>query len=107
MEEIEKVCFKIGEVAEMFNVNESLLRYWEKQFDEINPIKNAKGDRLFTKKDIEVIRTIHYLTKVKGMTLKGTHAALKNNLEGEEKKAQIISGLQRIKDFLLEIKGEL
>ncbi len=80
MEEIEKVYYSIGETAKMFDVNTSLLRYWEKEFDLIKPYKNKKGDRFFTKKDIETIRTIYYLTKVKGL---------------------------KVKQMLLDIKGEI
>ena len=107
MEEIEKTYFKIGEVAEMFNVNASLLRFWEKQFSEIKPFKNKKGDRYYTKNDVEIIKTIHYLTKTKGYTLKGVKEALQNNREEEDRNAQIVSNLTKIKDFLLEIKDNL
>lgn len=107
MEEIAKKYYKIGEVAEMFGVNESLLRYWEKNFDEIKPFKNMKGDRYFTEEDIKVIGTIYNLAKVKGLTLKGVHEALKSNMEEEERRAQLVRGLQKVKDFLLEIKDEI
>ncbi|MBP5710970.1 MAG: MerR family transcriptional regulator [Bacteroidales bacterium] len=107
MEEIEKMYFKIGEVAEMFNVNASLLRYWETQFSEIKPFKNKKGDRYYTKNDVETIRTIHYLTKIKGYKLKGVKEALQNNREASDKNAQIVEKLSKIKDFLIEIKDNL
>ena len=70
MEETEKSYYSISETAQMFNVNPSLLRFWEKEFDVIKPYKNKKGDRYFTKKDIETIRTIYHLTKEKGTRYK-------------------------------------
>jgi len=107
MEEIEKVYFSIGETAKMFDVNTSLLRYWEKEFDLIKPYKNKKGDRFFTKKDIETIRTIYYLTKVKGYTLQGAKDALKGNFIKESSSAQVVDTLLKVKKMLLDIKEEL
>lgn len=107
MEEIEKIYYSMGETAEMFGVNQSLLRYWEKEFDLIKPYKNKKGDRYFTKKDIEIIRTIYYLTKTKGYTLQGAKDALKNNFIKEGTNAQVVDTLLKIKKLLLEIKEEL
>jgi DNA-binding transcriptional MerR regulator len=106
-EEIEKLYFSISETAEMFNVNPSLLRYWEKEFDIIQPRKNKKGTRFFTKKDIENIRTIHYLTKVKGYTLQGAKDALQHNYLKVTGIAEMVDSLNRIKGFLLQIKEEL
>lgn len=68
---IEKVYYTIGEVAEMFDVNTSLIRFWEKEFDIIKPKKNKKGNRLFTKQDIDNLHIIYHLVKERGMTLKG------------------------------------
>ena len=107
MEEIEKFYFSIGEVAKMFDVNHSLLRFWEKEFSMIKPHKNKKGDRFYTKKDIEIIRTIYYLTKTKGYTLQGAKDALKNNFIKEAGTAQVVETLSKIKNILLEIKEEL
>ena len=73
-----KLFYSIGEVAKMFNVNTSLIRYWEKEFAVIKPKKNAKGNRLFTKKDIENFHKIYYLVKERGMTLPGAKKVLKN-----------------------------
>lgn len=97
----------MGETAEMFNVAPSLLRYWEKEFDMIKPHKNKKGDRYFTKNDIEIIRTIFYLTKIKGYTLQGAKEALKGNYVKEASTAQVMDTLTKIKELLLEIKKEL
>lgn len=106
-EEIKKVYFTIGEVAEMFQVNASLLRYWEKEFETIKPFKNKKGDRYFTLKDIETIRTIYYLTKTKGYTLQGAKEAMRSNLQKETGNAKIVDTLLKVKEMLLEIKKEL
>jgi DNA-binding transcriptional MerR regulator len=95
----------------MFNVNPSLIRFWEKEFDIIKPQKNKKGNRLFTKKDIEKFRKIYELVKEKGYTLQGAKDQLKGTntedkaLEAREKK--IAETLQQLKDFLLDIKKDL
>jgi DNA-binding transcriptional MerR regulator len=108
MEDLEKAYYSISETARMFDVNTSLLRFWEKEFDIIKPYKNKKGDRYFTKKDIETIRTIFHLTKEKGYTLQGAKDALKGEKFVEQlSKGEIIQTLKNIKEFLIEIKGEL
>lgn len=104
---IEKIYFTIGETAAMFNVNASLLRYWEKEFNQIKPYKNKKGDRYFTKDDLEIIRTIYYLTKEKGYTLQGAKEALKQQGNRVTETAQIVETLQKVKALLLEVKNEL
>ena len=104
---IEKLYYSIGEVAEMLNVNASLLRYWEKEFDVLKPKKTAKGDRLFTKEDIEKIRLIHHLVRDKGFTLDGAKVQLKSKYEDAEKKFKINEKLQKIKGFLVELKEQL
>ena len=75
--ELEKVYFGIGEVAQMLQVNASLIRFWEKQFPGITPLKNKKGDRLFTKKEIEKLKEIHKLVKDKGFKLSGAKKQLR------------------------------
>lgn len=105
-QEIEKKYYKIKEVAEMFDVNESLLRFWEKKFDVIKPFKNKKGDRYYHLEDIENIRTIHYLTKVQGYTLRGAQEAMKAQASTRDK-AQIFATLEKLKSLLLDIKKEL
>ena len=77
-EESLKLYYSIGEVAEMFGVNTSLIRFWEKEFDVINPHKNKKGNRQFTKADVDNFHLIYHLVKEKGMTLKGAQHQLKN-----------------------------
>jgi len=102
-----KLYYSIGEVAEMFDVNASLIRFWEKEFDIIKPKKNKKGNRLFTPADIKHFRLIHHLVKEKGYTLKGAKESLKSNPESIDKKAEIIDSLNRIKTSLLEMKEGL
>ncbi len=101
---IEKLYYSIGEVAEMFNVNTSLIRYWEKEFDIIKPKKNKKGNRLFTQKDIDNFHIIYHLVKERGMTLKGAQKKMKENKDEEEHTFEIIQSLQEIKSLLLEVK---
>lgn len=103
----DKLYYSIGETSKMFDLPISTLRYWENEFDMLKPRKNKKGDRLFSKNDISIIRTIHYLTKVKGYTLKGAKDALKGNMVQEADNAAIIESLTKIKEMLLQIKKEL
>ena len=91
----------------MFNVNASLLRYWEKEFTQIKPYKNKKGDRRFTRQDIETIRTIYTLTKEKGYTLQGAKDVLKQGTKPESSKKEVVMRLQRLKERLLEIRDSL
>jgi DNA-binding transcriptional MerR regulator len=100
----EKIYYSIGEVAGMFNVNPSLIRFWEKEFDIIKPKKNKKGNRFFTRKDIRNFRLIHHLVKEKGYTLKGAKDSLKANPETLENKAMVVESLEKIKQFLIEMK---
>lgn len=105
--ELEKPYYTINEVAAMFNVNASLLRYWEKEFSQIKPYKNKKGDRRFTRQDIETIRTIYTLTKEKGYTLQGAKEVLKQGAKPESSKQEVIERLQKLKERLLEIRDNL
>ncbi len=102
-----KVYYSIGEVAEMFNVNTSLIRFWEKEFDIIKPHKNKKGNRQFTKSDIDNFHLIYHLVKEKGMTLKGAQVKLKQNKTETENNFEIIMHLQAIKEELILIKNHL
>ncbi|MBE9468314.1 MAG: MerR family transcriptional regulator [Bacteroidetes bacterium] len=104
---IEKLYYSIGEVAKMFDVNTSLIRFWEKEFDVIKPKKNKKGNRLFTKPDIENFYLIFHLVKDRGMTLKGAKKKLKENKEDTINNFEVIHSLQKIKEMLLEIKENL
>jgi DNA-binding transcriptional MerR regulator len=100
---VEKLYYTIGEVAKMFEVNTSLIRYWEKEFDIIKPKKNKKGNRLFTQKDIDNFHIIYHLVKEKGMTLKGAKKKMKENKEDTEHNFEIIRSLEQIKEMLTDL----
>jgi DNA-binding transcriptional MerR regulator len=104
---VEKLYYSIGEVAAMFNVNTSLIRFWEKEFDMIRPKKNKKGNRLFTQKDIDNFHIIYHLVKKRGMTLKGAKMKMKENKEDTEHNFEIIKSLENIKEMLLEVRESL
>jgi DNA-binding transcriptional MerR regulator len=104
---VEKLYYAIGEVASMFNVNTSLIRFWEKEFDIIKPKKNKKGNRLFTQKDIDNFHIIYHLVKERGMTLKGAKTKLKENKEDVEHNFEIIKSLENIKEMLIEVRESL
>ena len=103
---MEKLYYSISEVARMFDVNTSLIRYWEKEFDCIRPVKNKKGNRQFTQSDIDNIRKIYYLTKECGYTLAGAKEQLRT-AEVEQEKLKAIDTLAEIKEFLQELKEAL
>jgi DNA-binding transcriptional MerR regulator len=105
--EIEKLYYSIGEVADMLDVNTSLLRYWEKEFDMLSPRKNVKGDRFFTKEDIEKVKLIYHLVRDKGYTLEGAKTQLRTKFVDEQKTLRVIEKLKGIKSFLIELKGQL
>ncbi|MCC8088932.1 MAG: MerR family transcriptional regulator [Rikenellaceae bacterium] len=97
----------MGEVAEMFDVNQSLIRFWEQRFKILKPKKNKKGNRLFTPEDIKNLDLIYYLVKERGMTLSGAERCLKEQGDSIERDAKIVHKLQEIKSILLEVKEEL
>jgi DNA-binding transcriptional MerR regulator len=105
--DIEKKYFSIGEVAAIFKVAPSLIRYWEGEFDTIRPKKDKKGNRRFTKDDIEKIRYIYQLVKIKGFTLQGAQEVLKKDEHQVYDKAAMVDRLHQIKKFLLEIRESL
>lgn len=102
-----RIYYTIGEVAHMFNVNTSLIRFWEKEFDIIQPKKNKKGNRLFTQKDVDNFHLIFNLVKERGYTLKGAREKLKKNPEDSIREYEIIKSLNKIEEFLLGVKKEL
>lgn len=104
---VEKVYYTIGEVADMFNVNTSLIRFWEKEFDIIKPKKNKKGNRLFTKQDIDNFHIIFHLVKERGLTLKGAQMKMKENKDDVVHNFEVIKSLQNIREMLLEIRENL
>lgn len=105
--EIEKLYFSIGEVAEMFNVAPSLIRFWESEFDIIKPKKNRKGNRQFTKEDIDSVRTIFHLVKEKGFTLQGAKEMLRNDVQAVRDKMEMIDSLRKIRGFMVELRDKL
>ena len=104
---VEKLYYSIGEVAKIFDVNTSLIRFWEKEFDVIKPKKNKKGNRFFTKQDIDNFHLIYHLVKERGMTLQGAKKKLKENKEDTLNNFEIVKSLSEIKSLLLEIKDSL
>lgn len=99
-----RIYYTIGEVARLFHINESKLRFWEKEFDIIAPRKSEKGTRLYSPDDIENIRLILYLTEEKGLTLEGAKKKLKENKEGVIKIHDIVHRLQNIQSELISIR---
>lgn len=103
----DKRYYSIGELAKAFNVNASLLRFWDKEFEVLKPRKNAKGNRMFTPEDVKNIQLIYHLVKERGFTLEGAKIHLKEGQKKTLDKFEIISKLEGIKAQLLQIKGEL
>ena len=106
-EQTDKLYHSIGEVAALFKLNESTLRFWEKEFDIINPRKTGGGTRFYTKEDINQVRLIYHLLKVKGMTLAGAKKKLKDNKDLTVKNHEVIERLRQIKAELLAIRDEM
>ena len=96
----EKRYYTIGEVAKAFEVNTSLLRYWEKEFKEIQPKKKTSGVRKYTPQDVQNIKLIYHLLKEKGMTIEGAKNQLKDSKSSEENKMDVLKKLERIKKEL-------
>ncbi|MEL6812680.1 MAG: MerR family transcriptional regulator [Bacteroidota bacterium] len=103
----EKRYYSIGEVAEAFEVNTSLIRFWEKEFDVLQPKKNAKGNRKFTPADIKNLELIYHLVKERGFTLEGAKIHLKENKHKTLDNFEIIRKLETVKAELLKIKDNL
>ncbi|EJX05063.1 transcriptional regulator, MerR family [gut metagenome] len=102
-----KLFYSISEVAEMFDVNETLLRFWEKEFPQISPKKSGRNIRQYTKEDIEQIRLIYNLVKVRGLKISAARDLLKKNKEGTVQRVEVIERLRAIKAELENIKKEL
>src|ERR1017187_6554343 len=111
----DKLFYSITEVADLLKVNASLIRFWEKEFEFLKPRKTAKGNRTYTKKDIENIRLVYHLVKEKGFTLQGAKDKLKekptqdarDKTQDSTKNAEVIESLNKLKSFLQELKGQL
>ncbi|MDX9770402.1 MAG: MerR family transcriptional regulator [Tenuifilaceae bacterium] len=104
---VEKLYYSIGEVANMFGVNTSLIRFWEKNFDVIKPKKNKKGNRLFTKADINNFKLIYHLVKEQRLTLEGARKKLAENKEDTVNNFEAIESLKRVREMLLEVREML
>jgi DNA-binding transcriptional MerR regulator len=102
-----KLYYSIKEVAGMLNVNDSLLRFWEKEFPQIAPKKAGRGIRQYRKEDVETIKLIYHLVKEKGMTLAGARQRLAHNKEAATRNLEVINRLREIKEELLSIRKEL
>ena len=102
-----KMYYSIGEVAKMFKVNESLLRYWEKEFPIIKPRKASGNVRQYKKEDIENIRLIYHLVKEKGLTLQGAKQRLKDNKSYAANTAEVVDRLKQLRQDLVELKNAL
>lgn len=101
----DKLYYSIGEVAKAFDVNASLIRFWEKEFEIIQPKKNKKGNRLFTKNDIDCFKNIYYLVKIKGYTLEGAKQAIgKKGIATTIDEIDVVKRLENIKDELIKLK---
>ena len=104
---VEKLYYSIGEVAEMLVVPVSTIRFWENEFDILKPMKNKKGNRLFTQIDIKNLRIIHHLVKEEGMTLSGAKKRLSEKWDETDYKFEINESLQKIKSMLLDIRDSI
>lgn len=102
-----KLLYSMGEVTEMFDVNASLIRYWESKFDCIKPHKNKKGNRMFTPSDIENLKLIYHLVKEKGMTLEGANNTMKRRGKSVKRDVSILERLQNIRAMLVEVRDSL
>lgn len=105
--EIKKLLYSMGEVSEMFDVNPSLIRYWESQFDVLRPKKNKKGNRLFTPEDVQMLKLIYNLVKEQGMTLEGAKRSLKQNRGSVARDSELLERLQRVRALLVEVREDL
>ena len=105
--DIDKLFYSIGEVAKKYKVNVSLIRFWEKEFDILKPKKNKKGNRMFTKKDMENLDIIFHLVKERGFTLEGAKKKLKENKKDTIDNLTIVNKLKEIRGFLIDLREEL
>ncbi len=105
--ELTKLYYSIGEVSEMFEVSKSLIRYWESEFSILKPHKNSKGDRRFTKQNIEQLQLIYHLVKEKGFTLEGAKKEIRISKAKLTKRKKALEGLAVIRKGLQEMRDKL
>ncbi len=103
----EKIYFSIGEVADMFGINASNIRYWEKEFPILHPRKSRKGSRMYSRSDLENLRVIFHLTKERGFTIDGARKVLDNKKEDTQKIAEAVARLKKIRSELIALKESL
>ena len=103
----EKLYYSIGEVSKMLEISTSKIRFWEKEFESINPKKNKKGNRVFTKKDLEKLTLIQHLLKEKKYTIDGAKKKMRRNPKKTETHHKVIENLKKIKEELIEIRNNL
>lgn len=103
----DKRYYSMGEIAKAFDVNQSLIRFWDKEFDILKPKKNAKGNRMFTPEDVKNLQLIYHLVKERGFTLEGAKVHLKEGQKKTLDKFEIIRKLESVKTQLINIKEEL
>ena len=105
----DKLFYSMGEVAEIFDVNTSLISHWESQFSILRPKRNKKGNRLFSPEDVENLKMIYHLVKERGMTLEGAKKALRKapSESGVDRDAELMERLQRIRALLVEVREDL
>lgn len=109
-EETQKLYYSISEVSDLLDINASTIRFWEKEFDILNPAKNKKGNRLFTKKDIDYLTQIIELVKHKGYTIQGAKEQLKISMAAKKVNnvnQEVISKLREIKNKLIDLKNSI
>ncbi len=105
--ELTKRYYSIGEVAEIFDVNTSLLRFWEKEFPKLQPKKNRKGNRTYTPKDIEQIHLVFHLVKERGFTIDGARKKLRENRDDVAQEAEVVNRLMTVREKLVKLKQAL
>jgi len=102
-----KLYYSIGEVSKILEISTSKIRFWEKEFEILNPKKNKKGNRRFTKNDLKKLKLINHLLKEKKYTINGAKKKIQNNYENLEKNQEVIENLKKLKEELIEIRKHL
>ncbi|MEP7265264.1 MAG: MerR family transcriptional regulator [Bacteroidota bacterium] len=105
--ETPKIYYSIGEVSNMFKVNTSLIRFWEREFEILRPKKNAKGNRLFTLEDVDNLKIIFHLVKERGFTLDGAKKRMRDNKNDIEHTVRVTESLRKIRSFMEELRDQL